>query len=218
MSNIRNTRSDCQYGHDASQMLMNSQGLGKGVRRRIMAILRLSSSCVAFGRQRGLGALGHSSSRVAFVVPAALGSVLALGFSAPAAADTLQREQTPNCGAGGTAVVGNEAPQGNTFNTVDGSGQLSTVGGCGASGNGQLGVTVLGAHADGFGAGAVAVGYNANAVKWGSAFGLDANASATGAVALGFSAVSSGANAVAIGSAGGNGTTPLTVANSTTAS
>ncbi|WP_338445558.1 YadA-like family protein [Pelagerythrobacter marensis] len=218
MSNNRNAHSICQYGHDASQMLTSSNGLGKGVRRRIMAILRLSSACVAFGRQRGLGALGHSSSRVAFVVPAALGSALALGIAAPSAvADTLESGGT--CVSAGSGVVGNEPNQGNTTDQpADGSGTYSTVAGCNADGHNQLGVTVFGTRADGFGAGAVAVGYNADAVKWASAFGLDANASATGSVALGFSAVSSGANAVAIGSAGGDGTTPLTVANSTTAS
>lgn len=215
MMSKRNAMSAVSLGWD---MFSGRRALGNSTRRHIMAVLRMSSACVIFGRQRCIGALGHASpARPRFTLSAiTLLSIPALGGISPVAANTLD-DGTQVCTSGG-AIIGNESNQGTVIEPVDGSGNLSIVGGCSASGNNQLAVTVLGVHADARGAGAVAVGYNADAVKWASAFGLDTNAAGSGSVALGFSAVSTGSNAVAIGSAGGDGTTPLSVANSTTAS
>ena len=62
MTYNRSEGPSAQFGWDVGQMWSNRGTLGKGVRRRIMTALRMSSSCVMFGRQRHIGALfgvGH---------------------------------------------------------------------------------------------------------------------------------------------------------------
>jgi autotransporter adhesin len=99
-----------------------------------------------------------------------------------------------------------------------GSGTWSNVAGCNASGNLQDAATVFGTFAQATGEGALAMGFYANAAKWASAFGLSGTATGIASTALGFGARSLGLNSIAIGGAGGNGTTVLSPADSTTAS
>ena len=101
---------------------------------------------------------------------------------------------------------------------TDGSGTFSTVLGCNASGSGQNAVSVFGVYASAVGEGGSAFGFYSLAGKWASGFGLSSTATGIGSTALGFGARAISTNAVAIGGAGGNGVTALTVANSTTAS
>ncbi|WOE74021.1 hypothetical protein [Alterisphingorhabdus coralli] len=123
-----------------------------------------------------------------------------------------------NCVSGPGTQVGNE-PGGSpptTGNAVDGSGTYATVAGCGADGNNTLASTVFGSLAEVTGTGGVAIGFSTTAERWSTALGLQADANA-GGVALGFSARALGTNSVSIGSANGDGTTPLSRADSTTA-
>ncbi|HEY0121120.1 MAG TPA: hypothetical protein VGC14_05030, partial [Rhizobium sp.] len=208
---------------DAGNLVANRAAMGRRACRRFLAALRLASSCVVFGRMRHIGGMAVGSTRAPLLATMSGAStlLLAAAFGAaglsPAAATTIAPSNN-NCITNSSSQVGNEGGLGGTSGgPTDGSGTYSTVAGCDADGNNQTGVTVYGTKAGATGAGAVAVGYNAEAAKWASALGLDSQATATGATALGFSAVASGANAVSIGGAGGNGTTPLTVANSTRA-
>ena len=101
---------------------------------------------------------------------------------------------------------------------TDGSGTWSTVTGCNASGNGNLAATVYGTYSQVTGKGGTAMGFLSSAGLWGVAAGLETTASGAGATALGFGSTANALNSVAIGGAGGNGTTPLSQANSTIAS
>ena len=62
-----------------------------------------------------------------------------------------------------------------------------------------------------------AFGFNASASKWSVANGLETRATGIGSTALGFGSEASGNNSVSIGGAGGDGTTALSVENSTRA-
>ncbi|VVN62872.1 Autotransporter adhesin SadA [Pseudomonas fluorescens] len=105
-----------------------------------------------------------------------------------------------------------------TMGPTDGSGTFSSVLGCNASGGGQHAVSVFGTYASAVGEAGSAFGFYSLAGKWASGFGLSSTATGIGSTALGFGARAISTNAVAIGGAGGNGVTALTVANSTTAS
>ncbi|MRT59046.1 hemagglutinin, partial [Enterobacteriaceae bacterium RIT693] len=115
-------------------------------------------------------------------------------------------------------TVGQVTAPGTTALPADGSGTFSNVIGCNASGNGQDGVSVFGTYAQGTGSGASTFGFFSTAAQWASAFGLSGTATGVASTALGFGARALSNSSVAIGGAGGNGTTPLTPANSTTAS
>lgn len=151
--------------------------------------------------------------RIAGVTLIALSAGLAVENSA--SANTINT--STSCAGSPGASVGNEAAKGANAGQASGSGTYTLVAGCDANGNNQLGVTAYGAFSNATGQGAVALGFNAVSAKWSTAVGLDSNA-ANGGIALGFSAVANGLNSVSIGSAGGNGTSALSVANSTTAS
>ncbi|HYG06491.1 MAG TPA: hypothetical protein VD865_08760, partial [Stenotrophomonas sp.] len=123
-----------------------------------------------------------------------------------------------SCTSGsGPSTPGRTVKTGTTAAT-DGSGTFSLVAGCSANGGGQLGVTVYGSYASVTGSGGTAVGFNAGSGKWASSFGVDTSAAGVGSSALGFGSQATGLGAVSIGSAAGNGTSPLSVADSTTAS
>ncbi len=127
------------------------------------------------------------------------------------------------CVTGSSGIVGRVNP-GSTSGatgapTQDGTGTYSLVAGCNATGTGSTAVTVYGAFAQGRATGASAFGFLSNASgKWSSAYGLESNAGGISSIAMGFGSNAAALNSVAIGGAGGDGTTPLTVANSTTAS
>lgn len=118
---------------------------------------------------------------------------------------------------GGTTLIGQQSFAPANGQPSDGSGTWSSVGGCQATGNGVDAATVFGSYSSVTGVGGMALGFSAAAAKWASAAGLDATATGVGSTALGFGARALNNNSVAIGGAGGNGTTALTVANSTTA-
>jgi autotransporter adhesin len=142
---------------------------------------------------------------------------IAGGWATPAYADTYPSTET-NCTSNSAQTVGrlpNVIPSGQP---VNGSGVLSTVTGCGASGNGQLAATVYGSNSSVSGRGGTAIGfYSAATANFATALGLETRATAIGATALGFGAQASAIGAIAIGGAAGNGVTPLSVANSTLA-
>ena len=119
---------------------------------------------------------------------------------------------------GGGVLVGQVVAAPPSAGPTDGSGTFSTVLGCNASGSGQNAVSVFGVYASAVGEGGSAFGFYSLAGKWASGFGLSSTATGIGSTALGFGARAISTNAVAIGGAGGNGVTALTVANSTTAS
>ncbi|WP_049117030.1 ESPR-type extended signal peptide-containing protein, partial [Burkholderia cepacia] len=145
-------------------------------------------------------------------------AVAALVISLPglAEANTINTQQT--CLTGSNGAVGRVNPGGTQNQAGDGSGTYSVVAGCNSNGNGFTGVTVYGAFAQANGNGAVAMGIQSSAALWGVATGLETTASGIGATALGFGSTAAALNSVAIGGAGGNGTTPLSQANSTIAS
>lgn len=145
-------------------------------------------------------------------------AVAALAISLPglAEANTLNTQQT--CFTGSNGAVGRINPGGTQNQAGDGSGTYSVVAGCNSNGNGWTGVTVYGSFAQATGNGAVATGMQSSAGLWGVAAGLETTASGAGATALGFGSTANALNSVAIGGAGGNGTTPLSQANSTIAS
>lgn len=118
---------------------------------------------------------------------------------------------------GGGVLVGQVVAAPPSAGPTDGSGTFSTVLGCNASGSGQNAVSVFGVYASAVGEGGSAFGFYSLAGKWASGFGLSSTATGIGSTALGFGARAISTNAVAIGGAGGNGVTALTVANSTTA-
>ena len=153
-----------------------------------------------------------SSRRVA----AAVLSLLSVAMAPGAFANTLITAQT--CVTGSSGTVGRTNPGTTSNHPGDGSGTYSVIAGCQSSGNLQTAATVYGAFSQVTGTGGTAIGFLGLAGKWGSALGLEANATGTAATALGFGSNATNRNAVAIGGAGGDGTTPLTVANSTTAS
>ncbi|WGS48029.1 ESPR-type extended signal peptide-containing protein (plasmid) [Burkholderia sp. JSH-S8] len=101
------------------------------------------------------------------------------------------------CGSSGVG------PDGTTNYTsraiTDGNGSFSTVAGCSANGNGNLGVTLYGFYTTVTGAGGTAMGLGADAAKWATAVGLQATASGQGSSAFGFNALASGQNSVALG-------------------
>ena len=124
-----------------------------------------------------------------------------------------------SCLTGGAAVlIGQVVAAPPTMGPTDGSGTFSSVLGCNASGGGQHAVSVFGTYASAVGEAGSAFGFYSLAGKWASGFGLSSTATGIGSTALGFGARAISTNAVAIGGAGGNGVTALTVANSTTAS
>lgn len=194
------------HGHEFARNWVAGAADTPSLRRRLMAVLRLS--CLSLGMSRkhlGLGALGAGA--------AVAMSALAMG--APAYANTIPTPIGCVTGAGGT--VGRITTGGTSAQATDGSGTYSLVAGCEAKGNDLLGVTGYGAFVDLTGVGATGIGFNADAAKWATALGLETRATGTGSTALGFGSLASAANAVAIGGAGGNGTTPLSEANSTRA-
>ena len=99
----------------------------------------------------------------------------------------------------------------------DGNGSFSTVAGCDSDGGFKTGVAVYGAYAAAGGDGASVFGFNSAAERWASAVGVDVWAKGVGSTAMGFGSQAAGRGAVSIGSAAGDGTTPLTAADSTTA-
>ncbi len=119
---------------------------------------------------------------------------------------------------GGGTVIGRLVTPSTTFDPIDGSGTYSTVAGCNASGNGQSAATVYGTFSQVTGAGGAAFGFNVRAARWATAIGLESRATGVSGTALGFGSQATALNAVAIGGAGGDGTTPLAVADSTLAS
>ncbi|MCZ4072109.1 YadA-like family protein [Agrobacterium sp. LMR679] len=179
----------------------------RSLRRRLMAILRLAHMTLGLGCKRlGLGALGAGAA-VAISV---------LGVSVPASANTIDTKTT--CVQGGaTPSVGRLGNGLTSTQATDGSGTYSTVAGCDAKGNNQLGVTGYGTFVDLTGQGATGIGFNADAAKWATALGVETRATGTGSTALGFGSQATATNSVAIGSAAGNGTTALSEANSTRA-
>jgi len=82
---------------------------------------------------------------------------------------------------------------------TDGSGQLSNVIGCNASGGNYLGVQILGYNAAATGAGAVALGYAARGAQRGTGVGMQAQATGAGSTALGQWTRATAPGSVAIG-------------------
>ncbi|ALM52468.1 ESPR-type extended signal peptide-containing protein [Halomonas huangheensis] len=149
-----------------------------------------------------------------------LSGVLAMGLGG---SDDALARKFANDGAtcnssGGSTEVGRLTTGATNSDPVDGSGTYSTVAGCNADGNNQLAATAYGTFSEVRGAGGLAVGFNSQATKWATALGLETRATQTAATALGFGSQATALNAIAIGAAGGDGTTPLSVANSTIAS
>lgn len=143
----------------------------------------------------------------------------ALMWAAPAAtrANTITSDQ--GCGTSGALMtLGRLVAPNPTVGPTDGSGTFALVAGCNASGNAQDAPTVYGTLSQVTGKGGTALGFNVLASKWSLAAGLESRATGIGSTALGFGSAASALNSVAIGGAGGNGTTALSVANSTTAS
>jgi len=75
--------------------------------------------------------------------------------------------------------------------------------------------TVFGSLSSVTGKGGSAFGFFAQASQWAVANGLESRASGVGSTALGFGTNASGDNSISIGGAGGNGTTALSVTDST---
>ncbi|AIA73723.1 hypothetical protein FF32_02370 [Halomonas campaniensis] len=119
---------------------------------------------------------------------------------------------------GGGVAIGRLITTNTNADPVDGSGTYSTVAGCNASGNNQSAATVYGTFSQVTGAGGAAFGFNVRAARWATAIGLESRATGVSGTALGFGSQATARNAVAIGGAGGDGTTPLAVADSTIAS
>ncbi|PCE25314.1 hypothetical protein BWP39_12370 [Paraburkholderia acidicola] len=149
-------------------------------------------------------------------VLAIVATALFIGLPVPAHANTFKSNEA--CDSAGLSAVGRSGVPGESAQPTDGSGTYSTVAGCNASGNGQLAATVYGGYSQVTGEGGSAFGFMTSAGKWGTAAGTEANASGTASTAVGFGSVASATNSVAIGGAGGDGTTPLSAANSTVAS
>ncbi|RJF90250.1 hypothetical protein [Sphingomonas cavernae] len=205
---------------------------GKSARRRLMAILRMSSLVLGMKRRRlGIGSLGFgggvpvgASDEIAtspFALPATMTALAVVMGSAVlpdmAIANSVTLTEVCN-GTYGTSTIGRDATGSVTLTeAVDGSGTYALVAGCGADGHNQLAPTVIGPLADVTGEAGTAVGFLAQAGKWATSTGLSANASGTGSVALGFGTIANNTNSVAIGGvAAASGA--LTVANSITAS
>ena len=122
-----------------------------------------------------------------------------------------------NCTGTGSAVVGQNTFVAANGGPSDGSGSWSSVAGCQANGNSVNAATIFGTYSSVTGDGGLALGFSTTAAKWASAAGLSATATGIASTALGFGARALSVNSIAIGGAGGNGTTALTAANSTTA-
>ncbi|WP_155122449.1 YadA family autotransporter adhesin [Burkholderia ubonensis] len=110
----------------------------------------------------------------------------------------------PDCANAPAAMGPDNINHGDNSNAVDGSGVWSNVVGCSASGGGHLGVQVMGAFSSATGAGAVAIGYAANAAQYGVAYGMQAVAG-YGATALGKWTRATANGSVAIGGAVSSG-------------
>ncbi|GGJ84206.1 hypothetical protein GCM10007426_11650 [Alloalcanivorax dieselolei] len=120
--------------------------------------------------------------------------------------------------AGGGGEIGRLTTGNTSADPVDGTGTYSTVAGCDASGNNQTAATVYGTFSQVTARGGAAFGFNARAGYWASALGLESRATGLASTALGFGSQATARNSVAIGGAGGDGTTPLAEADSTIAS
>ncbi|WP_422089136.1 YadA family autotransporter adhesin [Variovorax sp.] len=146
--------------------------------------------------------------------------VAGLQMTAPDAGASTYSNFAPSNGCVSTtrATIGQVTVTGTNAQPIDGTGTWSNILGCDTSGNGLDAVSVFGTYSQGVGDGAAVFGFHGNAGQWASAFGLSANAAGTASTALGFGARAQSLNSIAIGGAGGDGTTVLSPANSTTAS
>lgn len=189
-------------------------GCGVGARRRrIMAILRMAHRVLGLRRNNlGLGQLGMTGG-------AAASLAITLVAAQPTASFANVILGNPGCASAGPVFpIGRFIPPNTTSNPTDGAGTWATVAGCNATGFGQNAVTVFGTFSSATGEGGATFGFMSTAGKWSLATGLQATANGTSSTAVGFGSIASNLNSVAIGGAGGDGTTPLSVANSTTAS
>jgi len=202
----------------------------RSMRRRIAALLRAAHRVVGLRRKRlALGFLTGSGSRIPGGTAVVAGGVVAMLTSTmaltplPALANVISTTGTCNSGSGGTVGriatggTGNGAG-GIGYPTAGGSGTYALAAGCNATVDvSVLGGTAYGGFATVTGQGGIAVGFNSQAGTWSLAAGLEARATSAGSTAVGFGSQALSANAIAIGGAGGNGTTALSVANSTIA-
>ncbi|WP_306674801.1 ESPR-type extended signal peptide-containing protein [Pseudomonas sp. T8] len=164
----------------------------------------------------GLAAVGLLGGSV-FLIPIGASALIFLAAGCIQTAEASTYPPSTSCAGSGTALIGRVTVSGSFATPVDGSGTWSSVLGCDSSGNGQDAVSVFGSYAQGTGQGAAAFGFYSLAGTWASALGLSSTATGIGSTALGFGAQALSTSSVAIGGAGGNGTTPLTAANSTIA-
>ena len=156
-------------------------------------------------------------SRALSVLAVALG--LTVGWSEPGYAWLyFANSSAGSCAGTASGTVGRTAVSGAIAEPTAGSGAYINVAGCSSSAGSFDGATIFGSFSTVTGLGGTVVGYSAKAVKWATAIGLEANASGTASVALGYGSVSNQTNSVAIGGSAGTGTTSLTAVQSTTAS
>ncbi|MEW9308231.1 hypothetical protein [Labrys neptuniae] len=201
--------------HDSIHLAKHAH---RSLRRRIHAVLRMAHRVMGMrGKRLGIGALA-SGGRVSCVLggTAMAAILLSLWSGGAALANTINT--SPSCVTGSNSVVGRTNPGGTTNQATDGTGTYSTVAGCESSASGVTAGSVYGSFAKATGEGGSAFGVMSLGGKWGTGIGLEAQATATAATAVGFGTRATGNNSVAIGGAGGNGTNALSVANSTTAS
>ncbi|HEX7864803.1 MAG TPA: YadA-like family protein [Variovorax sp.] len=160
----------------------------------------------------------NTSDRTRFKLSAVTTAILATSRQMTAPDASASTYAPANCSTTTKATIGQVSVTGTNAQPVDGSGTWSNILGCDTSGNGLNAVSVFGTYSKGTGNGSAVFGFSGTAGQWASAFGLSADASGTGSTALGFGSQAQSLNSVAIGGAGGDGTTALPAASSTTAS
>lgn len=142
---------------------------------------------------------------------------LVAGLCLTASAATYTPATAGACVTGSGVLIGQATPGGTAGPAVGDAGTYSSLAGCGADASGASAATIFGSLSQVTGEGGTALGFFNTAAKWSVASGLEASATGTASIAVGFGSQALSSNSIAIGSAGGDDTNPLSPANSTLA-